>query len=97
MDFYCQFSNKTNIFNYIAKDTFKEMILMASREQLRKIALYCDEYTTKSKDRLTLQNSSEKLHESCINCIHYNEKGLCDLDLVDKGLSSMSMEQDFKS
>ncbi len=70
---------------------------MASKEQLRKIAMYCDEYNCKNDDKLTLRNSSEDLHENCTNCTHFNEKGHCELDLIDKVLSSMSMEQQFKS
>ena len=70
---------------------------MVSREQFRKIALYCDEYSCKDRDGLDLKSSKDEHYESCLNCIHYNEKGLCDLDLVDKVLSSLSMEQDLKS
>lgn len=70
---------------------------MASKEQLRKIALYCDEYNGKNEEKFTLRSSYEELYENCTNCSHYNEKGLCELDLIDKVLSSMSMEQQFKS
>lgn len=70
---------------------------MASKEQLRKIALYCDKYNGNNEEKLTLRNSYDELHESCTNCTHYTGKGFCDLDLIDKVLSSMSMELDFKS
>jgi len=70
---------------------------MASKEQLRKIALYCDKYNGNNEEKLTLRNSYDELHESCTNCTHYTDKGFCDLDLIDKVLSSMSMELDFKS
>ena len=70
---------------------------MASREQLRKVALYCDEYSNKHTDKLSLKSSSDEHYESCTNCTHYNEEGLCELDLVDKVLSSLSMEQNLKS
>jgi len=70
---------------------------MASKEQLRKIALYCDEYDGKNDEKLTLRSSYEELYENCTNCTHYTEKKVCELDLIDKVLSSMSMEQDLKS
>lgn len=60
---------------------------MESKEQLRKIAIYCDKYNS---------NISKDKHESCINCSHYyNLK--CELDLIDKVLSSLSMDLDLKS
>lgn len=70
---------------------------MASAEQLRKIPLYCDKYSIESVDKNSLTNSIEDEHDSCLKCAHYNEKGLCNLGLIDKVLSSMSMELDFKS
>ncbi|MBC8589134.1 hypothetical protein [Paratissierella segnis] len=70
---------------------------MASAEQLRKIPLYCDKYLVESIDEHNLTNSVSDKHDSCIKCAHYNEKGLCNLGLIDKVLSSMSMELDFKS
>ena len=69
---------------------------MASKEQLRKIALYCDEYRSNRGDRQTLTSSYEDRYENCTNCKHYTNSK-CELDLIDKVLSSMSMEQDFKS
>jgi hypothetical protein len=69
---------------------------MASKEQLRKIAIYCDEYKSKNNDNQTLTSSYEDRYESCTNCKHYTNNK-CSLDLVDKVLSSMSMEVDFKS
>lgn len=70
---------------------------MASREQLRKIAIYCDEYTLRTDKDEGLKSSIDERHESCTNCIHYTENGLCNLDLIDKVLSSLSMEEDLKS
>lgn len=70
---------------------------MASIEQLRKIPLYCDKYTIKSVEEGSLKSGIEEQHDSCVKCSHYNEKGLCNLGLIDKVLSSMSMELDFKS
>mgnify|MGYP001017159725 CR=1 FL=1 len=69
---------------------------MASREQFRKIALYCDEYRPKVNDRQMLTSSYEDKYENCTNCKHYSDSK-CKLDLIDKVLSSMSMEQNFKS
>lgn len=71
---------------------------MASIEQLRKIALWCDKYNSETnREELIMKNSSEERHESCTNCTHYTREGRCELDLIDKVLSSMSMELDFKS
>lgn len=70
---------------------------MASKEQLRKVALRCDEYNAKQDESSSLKSSYEELYETCTNCIHYNEHGHCELDLIDKTLSSMSMELDLKS
>jgi hypothetical protein len=70
---------------------------MASKEQLRKIALYCDEYSSNRDNRQTLTSSFEERYENCTNCKHYTEKGTCDLNLIDKVLTSMSMDQEFKS
>ncbi len=36
-------------------------------------------------------------YKSCTNCIHFTNKHSCELDLIDKVLSSMAMEQDLKS
>ncbi|WP_246565992.1 hypothetical protein [Tissierella simiarum] len=70
---------------------------MASREQLRKIALYCDSYTPRENTELTSSaDSYEEKFETCIKCGHYTREGKCDLDLVDKVLSSMAMELDLK-
>lgn len=70
---------------------------MASKDQLRKIAIYCDEYTLKSSEDEGFKSSNEEKYESCTNCIHYTNEGLCDLDLIDKVLSSLSMDLDLKS
>lgn len=70
---------------------------MASKDQLRKIAIYCDEYTPRSHEDRGLKSSVEEKRDSCTNCIHFTERGFCDLDLIDKVLSSLSMEQDLKS
>lgn len=60
---------------------------MASKEQLRKIAIYCDKYNP---------ISSKSKIESCENCTHYTEEKICDIDLIDKVLSSLAMELDLK-
>ncbi len=71
---------------------------MASKEQLKKIALYCDEYNCKLHDEeVSLKNISDVQYESCTNCSHYTEEHTCDLDLIDKILSSLAMELDLKS
>ena len=70
---------------------------MASKEQLRKIAIYCDSYNT--REDTSLQSSSdvyEEKYESCENCSHFTRDGKCDIDLIDKVLSSLAMELDLK-
>lgn len=70
---------------------------MASKEQLRKIAIYCDAYNTREDS--SLKSSSEKYeekYESCENCSHFTKEGKCDIDLIDKVLSSLAMELDLK-
>lgn len=70
---------------------------MASKEQLRKIAVYCDEYSPKGDNALNISSSvySEK-YESCENCSHFTTEGKCDINLIDKVLSSLAMELDLK-
>jgi hypothetical protein len=70
---------------------------MASKEQLRKVALYCDEYSSNLDKRQSLTSSFEEKYENCTNCKHYTKEGKCDLNLIDKVLTSMSMDQEFKS
>lgn len=71
---------------------------MASKEQLRKIAIYCDSYNPHGEDELkNVSQLYDKKFESCENCTHFTEKGKCELDLIDKVLSSLAMEQDLKS
>jgi len=66
---------------------------MESKEQLRKIAIYCDEYDSNISNLRS--DDGENKYESCINCTHYaNFK--CELDLIDKVLSSLSMDSDLK-
>ncbi len=60
---------------------------MASKEQLRKVAIYCDEYNP---------NSSNIETKSCENCTHYTQDKICDIDLVDEVLSNLAMELDLK-
>ena len=67
---------------------------MESKEQLRKIAIYCDEYDS-TRSNLRSGDSSEDRFDSCINCTHYVNHG-CELDLIDKVLSAMSMDLDLK-
>lgn len=69
---------------------------MASREQLRKIAVYCDEYNMKEGENGGLKSATLENRESCTNCKHYVERR-CELDLIDKVLSAMSMDTDLKS
>ena len=71
---------------------------MTSKEQLRKIAIYCDSYNLKEDH--SLKSSSdvyEEKYESCENCSHFTKEGKCDIDLIDKVLSSLAMELDLKS
>ncbi|NMB28248.1 MAG: hypothetical protein GX987_09395 [Tissierellia bacterium] len=71
---------------------------MASKEQLRKVAVYCDSYHLKEDN--SLKSSSdvyEQKYKSCENCSHFTKEGKCDIDLVDKVLSSLAMELDLKS
>lgn len=67
---------------------------MESREQLRKIAIYCDEYDRKTSNSL---KSSINVGEfdSSTNCGHYHNHK-CELDLIDKVLTSLSMDLDLK-
>ena len=46
---------------------------MASKEQLRKIALYCDEYKSITNDEQRLTSSYEDKYENCTNCKHYSD------------------------
>ncbi|NLY76555.1 MAG: hypothetical protein GX080_00520 [Tissierellia bacterium] len=69
---------------------------MASKEQLRKIAIYCDSYAPVEENRLRLKSNAGKF-ESCENCKHFTKEGRCELDLIDKVLSSLAMENDLKS
>ncbi len=39
----------------------------------------------------------EEKYESCENCSHFTKEGKCDVDLIDKVLTSLAMEQDLKS
>lgn len=71
---------------------------MASKEQLRKIAIYCDSYEARENEGLkNLSQKTDKNFESCENCIHFTDDRRCELDLIDKVLSSLAMEQDLKS
>lgn len=67
---------------------------MESKEQLRKIAIYCDAYDSNISN-LRSGDGHEEKYESCTNCTYYyNLK--CELDLIDKVLSSLSMDLDLK-
>ena len=71
---------------------------MSSKDQLNKIAMYCDEYHCSiHDDEISLKNFTEAEKESCTNCSHFTENHTCELDLIDKVLSSLSMEEDLKS
>ncbi len=68
---------------------------MASKEQLRKIAIYCDSYNPRDEDALNITSQVyEEKFESCENCSHFTKEGKCNLDLIDKVLSSLAMEED---
>ena len=70
---------------------------MASKEQLRKIAIYCDSYSPKEENTLNISsNIYEEKYESCENCSHFTEERKCDIHLIDKVLSSLAMELDSK-
>lgn len=71
---------------------------MVSKEQLRKIAIYCDSYNPCEEKRLeNVSQDYDKKFESCENCTHFTKERKCELDLIDKVLSSLAMEQDLKS
>lgn len=71
---------------------------MASKDQLNKIAIYCNKYDCKIHDEeISLKNYTEIEKASCTNCRHFTRDHTCELDLIDKVLSSLSMEQDLKS
>ncbi|MBE6083117.1 MULTISPECIES: hypothetical protein [Tissierellales] len=70
---------------------------MANNEQLQKVALYCDEY--RQNENPSFQSSVDAFGgeiKSCKNCAHFTSDEKCDIDLVDKVLSSMAMELDLK-
>lgn len=71
---------------------------MASKEQLRKVAIYCDSYSLAEDS--SLKSSSdvyEEKYKTCENCSHYTRDKKCDVNLIGKTLSSMAMELDLKS
>lgn len=71
---------------------------MASKDQYNKIAIYCSRYDCKIHDEeISLKNFTEIEKESCTNCSHFTRDHTCELDLIDKVLSSLSMELDLKS
>ena len=71
---------------------------MASKEQLRKIAIYCDSYNPeKKRENNNISQTIDYSLESCENCTHFTREGKCDIDLIDKVLSSLAMENDLKS
>lgn len=71
---------------------------MASKEQLRKIAIYCDDYSPHGEDELkNISQAYDEKFESCENCRHFTKEGKCNIDLIDKVLSSLAMENDLKS
>lgn len=69
---------------------------MESKEQLRKIAIFCDSYSPLGKDELKAQKREDSF-KSCENCKYFTEKRECKLDLIDKVLSSLAMENELKS
>jgi len=73
------------------------VIDIASIEQLRKVALYCDKYDPYRREFSSSARSYEDKYENCVNCNYYNKEGKCSLNLIDKILTSMAMELDLKS
>ncbi|NLV89125.1 MAG: hypothetical protein GX021_07165 [Tissierellia bacterium] len=73
------------------------MIIIASIEQLRKVALYCDKYDPYRKEFSSTARSYEDKYENCVNCNHYDKEGKCTLNLIDPILTSMAMELNLKS
>lgn len=69
---------------------------MASLEQFRKIAVHCDKYNLDEDSSNSLKSMSEQKYESCTNCTHFTSEHTCELDLIDKVLSSLAMELEFK-
>jgi len=72
------------------------VIIIASIEQLRKVALYCDKYDPQEEGTTLTSNTFEEKYENCVNCSHFVD-GKCNLNLIDKILSTMAMENDLKS
>lgn len=69
---------------------------MASREQFRKIAIYCDKYSSERQSNGVLTSGDVEQKESCLNCKHFQHRR-CELDLIDKVMSSLSMDTELKS
>lgn len=70
---------------------------MASKDQLRKVAIYCDEYTPIDDSSLKSEINTTDLNvKSCENCKHFTREGKCNINLVDKVLSNLAMELDSK-
>lgn len=70
---------------------------MASLEQFRKIAVHCDKYNLDENNASSLKSMNEQKYESCTNCTHFTNEHKCELNLIDKVLSSLAMETEFKS
>lgn len=69
-----------------------------TKEQLKKVASNCSQYTPKEASELkSSSTSSGKTSESCTKCTHYNQEGKCNLDLIDPILSSFSSNTDLNS
>lgn len=62
---------------------------MHSKDQLRKVAKNCHEYSN-------TVDKSEIKQISCGNCNHFTKDNNCDVHLIDKVLSSLAMELDWK-
>lgn len=73
------------------------VIAIASIEQLRKVALYCDKYDPYRTELSSSARSYEDKYENCVNCNHYDKEGKCTLNLIDPILTSMAMELNLKS
>lgn len=73
----------------------KGVINMASSEQLIKVAMNCSKYNPEDFNTLSSSTSTKKdtlKNPSCEHCTHYTAERRCNLDLIDKIMSSMAME-----
>lgn len=67
----------------------KGVIRVANQEQLIKIAMNCSQYEPSDN---SFTSSTDIEEPSCEYCTHYTSDKRCNLDLIDRILSSMAME-----